>query len=197
MAEVSASAEVKATQDHRSRVRSGAPVSVVPGFNIDSLCRIAEQAEEGCFVEVGVYRGGTAYYLNEIAIEQGRKLYLYDTFDGIPYQDEVMGDRHRVGDFSDTSMAEVVAAVPEAIVVKGLFPASIIPMPPVAFAHIDCDQYQSIIDSVHALRPLMVDGGIMLFDDYGCLEGATRAVEELFPKDRIISTDVGKAMVIF
>jgi len=196
MAEVNASALVHGKRERLKPVED-APFSVIPHAAIESLCRYASAAPEGCFVEVGVYLGGSAFFLNQIAQKIGVRLYLYDTFEGIPYQNEEMGDRHAVGDFDDTSQGYVASMVPEAIIVRGIFPQSIIPMPKVAFAHIDCDQYQSIIESVAALQPLMVEGGMMLFDDYGCLEGATRAVKALFPEDRIILTDAGKALVIF
>jgi asparagine synthase (glutamine-hydrolysing) len=51
-------------------------------------------------------------------------------------------------------------------------------MPPIAFAHIDCDQYQSVKDTLLYLMPLMAPGGVMWFDDYGEIEEAKRAVDE-------------------
>ena len=71
-------------------------------------------------------------------------------------------------------------ALPGAIVIKGVFPESAIPTGPVAFVHLDCDQYQSIMDSVCYLLPKMLPGGVIWFDDYGHLDGATRAVDALF-----------------
>jgi hypothetical protein len=68
--------------------------------------------------------------------------------------------------------------MPRARVIKGIFPASLQKMPPIAFAHIDVDQYESYRGAINALSPLMVDGGIMWFDDVGCLHGANRAVRE-------------------
>lgn len=153
-----------------------------------SMCAAA--APEGCFVEVGVYQGGSARYLATVAEHQGRELYLYDTFEGMPYQGEY--DKHPIGDFSDTSEEEVRKAIPSATIVKGIFPDSAVEMPPIAFAHIDCDQYQAVKDSVLYLAPRMVDGGIIWFDDYDVLVGANMAVNELFPAVSLIE---GKAVV--
>jgi hypothetical protein len=152
--------------------------SVVGEDVIAELLALAESCPEGCFVEVGVYKGGTAQHLSSLASKQGRSLYLYDTFTGIPYKQEGL-DSHNVGDFSDTSFEEVRSNLPAAVVVQGIFPESAVSMPGVAFAHLDCDQYRSVRDSIEYLRPRMVKGGVMWFDDY-CLEGAKKAIDETF-----------------
>src|SRR6516225_9812716 len=64
------------------------PRSLVPSWEIQELLEYVKAAPPGCFVEVGVFRGGTAWYLSQIAQKQQRALYLYDTFKGIPYKDE-------------------------------------------------------------------------------------------------------------
>ena len=152
--------------------------SQVPPGVIAAMIFAASLAPDGCFVEVGVFQGGTAQHLNELAQKQGRKLYLYDTFEGIPYRDEV--DSHQVGDFSQTSYEQVRDLFPQAAVVNGVFPASAVEMEPIAFAHLDCDQYQSYKESIAYLLPRMTKGGIMWFDDSPCLAGANKAVTEIF-----------------
>src|SRR5690349_978191 len=171
-----------------------APLSLVSPENIEWLCKLAKSSpESGCFVEVGVYKGGAAWHLAKVAQEQGRSIFLYDTFTGIPFKDEI--DGHNVGDFSDTDVQAVRAAVPYATVVQGLFPEEIRLMPPVAFAHIDVDQYRSTRDAVLALKPLMLPGGIMVFDDYGCLNSATVAIDEIFG-DALVAHNAPKAYVV-
>lgn len=172
-----------------------APSSLVAAGVIAEMCRLAGDCPAGCFVEVGVYQGGTAWHLLNLAKQQGRELFAYDTFDGIPYSGEF--DSHRVGDFSDTSYEQVLSVLPGANVVKGLFPESAVPMPPVAFAHLDCDQYQSIREACLFLQPKMVQGGVIWFDDYGCLDGATRAVEEMYGGSINKSASGGKVFVTF
>jgi len=169
------------------------PMSVVGQDQIYFLCEEAESTPAGCFVELGVYRGGTAWHLSKIAAYQDREIYLYDTFTGIPMQGSL--DPHPVGDFGDTSVDFVRSAIPYATVVQGVFPASVVPMPPIAFAHIDADQYQSIKDACAVLGPMMVQGGKMVFDDVWLLAGATAALEETGWV--IDKTRGGKAMVRF
>lgn len=172
------------------------PQSLVGPHVIDAMLELAHKVPDGCFVEVGVYKGSTAWYLAKLAQEQGREIFLFDTFTGIPYKGP--HDPVTVGTFSETSFEEVQKAIPYAEIVKGIFPASAenIVLPSVAFAHLDCDQYQSVKESAQALAPLMVEGGVMWFDDYNCLEGATLAVDELF-NGHIEKSSVGKSFVRF
>lgn len=143
-------------------------------------------------MELGVYQGGSAWALARLAEKQSRKIYLYDTFEGIPFKGEF--DSHAVGDFGDTSAEAVKKAIPYAEVIKGVFPDSLVEMPEIAFAHIDADQYQSIKDAIEILGPKMVQGGVMWFDDVDCLPGALRAFEE---SGLIRSNSHGKYMVRF
>lgn len=150
------------------------PVPVIGDDGAASLVEIARACPRGCFVEVGVYQGGSAWHLYKLAQEQGRGLFLYDTFDGIPMKGPL--DVHEVGDFGDTSFDAVCQLLPRANVMRGIFPASMVRMPPIAFAHIDCDQYDSVADCIRVLSPLMVPGGAMVIDDAFCLAGATQAL---------------------
>lgn len=150
------------------------PVSLVSQHSADGMLEMAVRTPPGCFVEVGVYKGGTAKLLYDLSERQQRRLYLFDTFTGIPYKSAV--DDHEVGDFSDTSVEEVQRHCPRAIVIQGVFPGVLTDLEPVAFAHIDCDQYQSHCDSIEFLLPRMVPGGIMWFDDTTALYGARLAV---------------------
>ena len=95
--------------------------SLVQLDNIEAMVEMAKSTPHGSFVEVGVYQGGTAWHLSKAAEEQGRSIYLYDTFTGIPFKTEV-DDRHEVGEFGDTSEAAVRDAIPYATVVKGGLP---------------------------------------------------------------------------
>lgn len=149
---------------------------------------------EGCFAEVGVYQGGSAKILYSISERQGRKLFLYDTFTGMPFKGEF--DTHDIGLFSDCSEDEIKAVMPNAIVSKGIFPESMVAMPPVAFVHADADQYQSTLDVIKVFSPLMVKGGMMLFDDYYCVPSCILAVDEHFKDIKRLLPD-GRAVVTF
>lgn len=170
--------------------------SVIITPKLEAMLEVARGSPPGAFVEVGVYRGGSAKPLTDIAIKQNRKIFLYDTFEGIPYTNKSKGDFHQVGDFKDTNYDKIKEGLPYATVIKGLFPDSAVEMGPVAFCHIDCDQYQSVFDTVTYLRPLVVKGGIMYFDDAPDLEGAMNAVIDLFGRDNYTITPENKIIKV-
>lgn len=151
----------------------------------------ARKSPRGAFVEVGVFQGGTAAQLYDLAREQHRRLYLYDTFCGIPCRDDI--DNHHVGDFADCDEGIVRGLFPDAVITAGFFPDSAVPMEPIAFVHLDCDQYRSYCESIDYLLPLMVPGGVMWFDDAPDMPGACKAVTERFG-DRL-QLSVGKYFV--
>jgi O-methyltransferase len=168
-------------------------VTLLSPASLETLVGLALNVPPGDFAEVGVYQGGSALFLYEIAQEQGRFLHLFDTFEGMPTAGEF--DTHKVGDFADVDFDRVRRSMPLAIFYKGLFPDTMpAELSPLAFVHIDCDQYQSVKDSIERLWPLVVEGGIMLFDDYSYLEGARLAVDEVFP--RLFYTAQGKVFVV-
>jgi hypothetical protein len=159
----------------------------------EMLC-LARSLPSGCLVEVGVYQGGSAWHLTQLALEQQRDIYLYDTFTGIPYAEAI--DSHHPGDFADTSYHAVCQLLPTARVIQGIFPDSAIEMPPVAFAHLDCDQYRAVKESAEYLMTRMTPRGVIWFDDAPCLAGAKKAAEQLFGA-RLRTSLTGKYFVEF
>ena len=164
-----------------------------PPSALESLYAHAALAPPGAFVEIGVYKGRSARRLYAVAQVQGRELYLYDTFCGMPFSGPL--DGHPVGDYADTSAEAVQALMPKAHVRAGVFPRSLRPMPPVAFVHADADQYRSTAAICQIMPKLMVKGGFILFDDYevGDCQGCTAAVRE-FCKE-YWTLDTGRALV--
>ena len=155
---------------------------------------LAMTTPPGCFVEVGVYQGGSAKKLYAVAQKQGRQLYLYDSFEGMPFAGEF--DTHPAGMFADCSFEAIREQMPNAVAVKGVFPQSMVPMGNVAFVHADADQYQSTLDICKHLSPLMVRGGMMLFDDYYSVPSCIKAVDEFFEDRKEVLYD-GRALVRF
>lgn len=180
-----------------SLARSKPPASLVGPQHLIEMIAAAALTPMGCFVEVGVYQGGSAFWLSQVAEASCRELYLFDTFSGIPYQDE--GDSHQVGEFSDVDLVAVRAALPYAEIIPGIFPASAYGLlPPVAFAHLDCDQHRSVKSASEFLVPLMVPGGVIWFDDSPVIPAARRAAVEVFGADRLrMSSLSGRNFVVF
>ena len=146
----------------------------------------AEQAPPGAFVEVGVYRGGSARELYEVAERQGRTLWLFDTFEGHPMPCEYDAPQHPAGRYADCAdPSDLRREMPNAHIVQCRFPGDLWWMAecgPVAFAHIDVDLYEGTRDAITYLAGWMATGGVMYFDDYGVPEcpGASLAVRQQF-----------------
>lgn len=170
--------------------------SLIGREKLSVMARLAEMTPSGPFVEVGVYKGGSSQVLYEVAQKQGRALYLYDTFTGIPYAGDY--DTHRVGDFGDAVMATVIQALPGAVVQKGVFPHPDLWVPEkLSFVHLDVDQERSYADGLQAVMPRMVRGGMILCDDY-CLQGAARAIDAISDA-QCVKTELadGRVLLIF
>lgn len=156
--------------------------SIVSLPQLAAMKSLAQTAPSGCFVEVGVFHGGSAYQLYEVALQQGRDLHLFDTFTGTPFFTEGL-DKHRIdAEFADKSApAHIRDMMPLAQLHIGIYPETHPEdLAEIAFVHCDCDQYLSYRAVIDTMWPLMVRHGIMLFDDYPYLAGAKRAVEETF-----------------
>ncbi|MGH0034629.1 MAG: TylF/MycF/NovP-related O-methyltransferase [Myxococcota bacterium] len=145
----------------------------------------------GNIVEFGCYKGGNAIFMASVARElhPNVRILALDTFEGMPETDKHR-DAHDRGDFADVDLASLEAHVARLGLSnlkfrKGLFQDTAKPaledLGSVALAHIDCDIYSAVAYSYEVVRPAMVPGGYLVFDDATvstCI-GATEAVEEL------------------
>ena len=159
----------------------------------------------GDVAEVGVYRGGTAYLLATLFSDENKRLRLFDTFSGIPALVDSV-DIHREGDFSDVNInavAQYLSEFDNIVFHPGIFPDSVTPEADAGrycFVHVDADIYRSVLDSCAFFHPRLVQGGMMLFDDYGfsSCPGVRKAVDEFFA-DKLhkpVYLPTGQALVI-
>lgn len=154
-------------------------------FNIINLTRSTYKLT-GNIAEVGVYQGGSAKLIAEYK-NPDKKLYLFDTFDGIPYSSVITPD-HCMGDFSSSfnSVKNYLSNYSNIIITPGIFPqetSNIIENEQFSFVHLDVDVFQSTLDALNFFYPRMVSGGIILSHDYLNLLDVRCAFEQ-FVKDR-------------
>lgn len=159
--------------------------SVVPRVRQKFLieqCLIARQLT-GSAAEIGVYQGGTARILADHLPQ--KRIHLFDTFEGMPPTSRF--DIHKPGDFADTSLEAVQASLKERDNVEfwpGLFPESAAGLTDLRFClvHVDVDIYTSTKAAIEFFWPRLVEGGIMVFDDYNAprCPGTNKAVDEYF-----------------
>ncbi len=154
------------------------------------LIRHAAKSSPADFIELGVYKGGSAALTALVlrATELVRPLHLCDTFAGMPKT--LDWEFHKEFDFADTSLESVstrLAKLDSGFPFhfhRGLFSQT---LPALAdrrfcFAHVDADLYESVLQACQFVYPRMAKGGFILFDDYGAstCPGAKRAVDEFF-----------------
>ena len=164
----------------------------------------------GAIVECGVWRGGSMMAAALTLLRLGvtdRELYLYDTFSGMPPPSEVDTTRSGVraadllaqededshiwaiASLPDVSAAVLSVGYPEQQIhfVEGLVEETLPAEAPeeIALLRLDTDWYSSTKHELEQLYPRLAPGGVLILDDYGHWQGARRAVDEYFGKNRI------------
>jgi hypothetical protein len=160
---------------------------------LHKVCEISMQSLDisGDIAEVGVWRGSVGIIFGEIF--KNKNIYLFDTFHGIPYSNE-LDNIHRAGDFGEkdrdplyySSFEEVkdmLSIYNNIEIYKGIFPSEtskFIYDKKFSLVHLDVDVYQSYKESLEFFYPRMMKDGLILFDDYNIpsCEGATKAIDE-------------------
>ena len=155
----------------------------------------------GDIVECGVWRGGSAMLAALTLIENkqtSRKIYLYDTYEGMPEPTDKDIDIHGVPyrslwkkekDLLTVSLDEVKEnmhatgyPIENIIFVKGMVEDTIPRTIPnqVALLRLDTDLYESTYHELVHLYPKVVPQGVIIIDDYGHFQGAQEATEKYF-----------------
>ena len=142
---------------------------------------------DGDVAEVGVYRGRSARVIVLAAKKFKKKVFLFDTFAGMPETDSKRDNFYEKGAFSDTSYEKVKSFFSDCknvSIYPGFFPDTAKPIvkKKFCFVHVDVDIYQSVKDCCQFFYPRLVKGGIVVFDDPGFKDcaGAKLAVDEFF-----------------
>jgi O-methyltransferase len=169
-----------------------------------ALCLNEVKGLPGDVCECGVGSGATSALLANELRGTGKRLWLYDTFAGLPpptKEDRLIDDIDGLGSMEayEGLMAhgqgEVRArlrsiGIPESdyIIVPGMFDQSVKSgrLPDrVCFAYIDFDFYAPIQLALEVISARLAPGGIIVVDDYGFFsEGAQKAVDEFMAKNR-------------
>lgn len=158
---------------------------------------------EGDLVECGVWKGGSSMLMAYTLLEAGisnRKIYLYDTFEGMTKPGEMDGqeekdqwDRGKVTDTLNNmcySPIEEVKAnmnktgypVENIVLVKGKVEETVPGTIPskISLLRLDTDWYESTKHELIHLYPLLEKHGVLIVDDYGAWQGARKATDEYF-----------------
>jgi hypothetical protein len=157
---------------------------LVDPHKLYNLWRLRYRAPSGPSCEAGVFRGASALVMDATIRDQG-ELHLVDSFEGFAeacVADACWSDGKEAlvawGDFA-WDADQVRALVPRAHVHKGWIPEVLESLPDQqwAFVHLDLDMYEPTYHAAKYFLPRMVQGGIILEDDYASVPypGAGRA----------------------
>lgn len=183
-------------------------------LNVDRLYTIWQAVESlppsaRAVAEVGVYRGGSAWFMADALRRSGREMpfYVCDTFQGHVEVDDSVDGVHRPGVQFTRVKAEKVAKYLREFPFIRMQVGDIRETAP-AFAgesafglvHLDVDVYPITRFCLDFFGPRVVPGGMMVMDDYGTTtcEGVKRAVDEFAasnPGFRVMHLLTGQAVV--
>lgn len=168
---------------------------------------------EGDIVECGVWRGGSMMLVANELIKLGdrsRCLYMYDTYQGMPQPDdrdvdasgrsaslrlaEESGRRSESLVWAEASLDAVrrnlsSTGYPEDLLnyiegkVEETIPATLPER--ISLLRLDTDWYESTSHELKHLFPQVVNGGVVIIDDYGYWKGARLAVDEFITRSEI------------
>ncbi|RYZ27744.1 MAG: macrocin O-methyltransferase [Chitinophagaceae bacterium] len=179
---------------------------------IEAVNYLEKNKIDGDVVECGVWKGGSMLATAKILTQhksQNRQLYLYDTFEGMPpptkedvsYADlaaekllKANPDKNKNLVWAYSALDEVKQTMslstypPENIhYIKGKVEETIPQQVPekIALLRLDTDWYESTRHELIHLYPRLVQGGVLIIDDYGFWKGARKAVDEYFAENNI------------
>ena len=158
---------------------------------LEIILRELEKAisSEGHIVEFGCYVGTTSVPMAKRLAATDKKLYVYDSFEGLP--EKTIEDQSPAGlQFKSGELAaskkQLIKNFKQAgltlpVITKGWFSEISNEQVPqsICFAYLDGDYYLSILDPLKLIWNKLSPGAIILVDDYAneALPGASKAVD--------------------
>jgi O-methyltransferase len=135
----------------------------------------------GDMAEAGVFLGGTAIVM--LAASPGKRLHLFDTFEGLPHGEGYFEAGEWEGSIQDVrqNLSEYESRL---AFHAGLFPESAAGLENLTFScvHLDLDLYDSTLAALEWFWPRMVSGGVLISHDYPFADGVVKAFHEFFAK---------------
>ena len=153
------------------------------------------EAVAGDVLEAGVWRGGSAIFMQAVLKAWGatdRRVWVCDSFAGLPppnpdaYPADA-GDRHFENEFLAVSEQQVRRNFERydllddnVVFVPGFFQDTLPPqgLEQLAVLRADGDMYESTIEILNELYPMVAPGGFVIIDDYGAIAACRAAVDD-------------------
>ena len=145
----------------------------------------------GDVCEAGCWRGLSGYQIAHHIMYENVSFHIFDSFEGLSEIEKVDKQLNRTGDDNSVraqfrcSLEVVQENLKKYDFIKyyeGWIPERFheVKDQTFSFVHIDVDLYQPTYDSVTFFYPRLATNGIMVFDDYGCMQfpGAKKAIDK-------------------
>ena len=156
------------------------------------------------FFEFGCHSGRTfsaaVNAVNYVGLDEA-KFFAFDSFKGLPATSEIEDGIFQEGDFS-TSAIEFKRIIQKKTglildkknIIEGFYSDSLSRalqerMPQVGVVHIDVDLYSSSVEVLKFIKPLIVTGSILMFDDWYCFPVGEPKGERLALEEFLLDND--------
>lgn len=174
------------------KIKNNTLLDIYRLYSLWISCRETAKCRKGDIAEIGVWRGGSgtllAYGMNMFPTEEAGKVYLCDTFQGVPKAGPE-DTCYTGGEHSDTNLETVKELLKncgaENVEIEiGIFPDDCYEKfdnKMFRLVHIDVDVYESAKGVFNFVWDRMFFGGMVIFDDYGfdTTVGVTKLCKEL------------------
>lgn len=187
---------------------------------LDGVDWIEYEMVPGDFLEFGVASGITSLFISlayqrykqvKYASKGERKLYSFDSFEGLPENDHprwpkemfknnlvaehpTLGVGEQVQETKILEMFDKCQVEPKPTLIKGYFNETLPKFVATsdckvaALIHVDCDIYHSAKDVLNSIKPLLQNGTLIYFDDWNNYKGSSkhgerRAVKEFLEEN--------------
>ncbi len=152
---------------------------------------------KGDIAEIGCYEGGSSKIICE-ARDETKKVYLFDTFAGLPETDRLGGFKKGICKAEYKKVKEYLKSYKDVYIYKGVFPETAKPIKNKSFSfiHLDVDTYKSTLKSLEFFYPRMNKNGIILTHDYIKL-GVKKAFQEFFKnKKEVLIESYSQCLIV-
>ena len=175
---------------------------------INSYKHIYNNKIEGDFVECGVWKGGNLILIQKMneLFNNNMKIYGYDTFEGMSKPDspkdgqtekkiyenyvnknekwcfcsqEEVKQNFKQNTYENNNLFLIKGKVEDSLLNKNNLPDKI------SILRLDTDWYKSTKIELDILFPKLLNGGILIIDDYGNWKGSKLATDEYFTKKNL------------
>ena len=172
-------------------------------YALDQLMKLAV-CLEGDTAECGAYKGASSYLICRRIAGLRKRHHVFDSFEGISVPMPEDGSYWKKGDLvsAEAVIRENLKEFDFVVYHKGWIPTKFQEVSDVrfCFVHLDVDLYQPTLDSLTFFYEKMIQGGIILCDDYGftTCPGAKKAMDSFFSDkhEEVVSLPTGQGFVV-